>query len=126
MRAILLTAWILPLLLGGCSTDPDKVVDGIMGGYGLMASSLGPETKCEDGEKIVQNFWESGRNKARKNLDDFNALTRDNKKKVIATLTEQVRTLNKKYWVPFRERCPYQSPRVGKLLGGYMRRFGVE
>jgi len=110
----------------GCSKDPEKVTEAIMKEYGLIVTSLNPETSCEDAAKSATNFNESGYENQRKALDDYNTLSRDNKKKVTAELTKQVKTLNEKHWVPFKKRCPNHAPQVGKILGGYMRRFGVE
>ena len=117
---------IFSLSLSGCAKDPKEVVDGVMKAYGQLVTALDAKTSCEDAAKKVVDLNDSSIETIRTILNDFNGLSRDNKLKVIETLTKQAGDLNKKYWVPFNKRCTSHSPQVGRIIGGFMRRFGVE
>jgi hypothetical protein len=125
-----LTAFVLGMILcltwTGCAKEPQEVIDGIMKEYGLLVTGLGPEISCEDATKSTLKLYDSGIDNQRKVLEDYNALSRDNKIKVTEELTKQGGALNKQYWAPFKDRCPTHAPQVGKILGGFLRRFGVE
>ena len=117
---------IFALSQSGCAKETKEVIDAAMKAYGELVTSLDAKTSCEDATKTVIKKNDDNIETVRTILNDFNGLARDNKFKVIEALTKQAVELNKKYWVPFNKRCTSHSPQVGRIIGGFMRRFGVE
>ena len=117
---------IFSMSLTGCAKDPKVVTDSIMKAYSQLVTSLDAKTSCEDATKKVIELNDSSIETIRTILNDFNGLSRDNKLNVIEELTKQAKELNKQYWVPFNKRCTSHSPQIGRIIGGFMRRFGVE
>jgi len=117
---------IFALSLTGCAKENKEVIDATMKAYGQLVASLDAKASCEDATKTVIKNNDDNIENIRTILNDFNGLSRDNKLKVIEALTKQAGELNKKYWVPFNKRCTSHSPQVGRIIGGFMRRFGVE
>ncbi|MBW1809262.1 MAG: hypothetical protein JRJ87_13790 [Deltaproteobacteria bacterium] len=117
---------IFTLSLTGCAKDPKVVTDSIMKAYSQLVTALDAKTSCDDAAKKVIELNDSSIENIRTILNDFNGLSRDNKLKVIEELTKQAKDLNKQYWVPFNKRCTSHSPQIGRIIGGFMRRFGVE
>jgi len=123
---VLLFGTILCLTWSGCAKETKEVTDGIMKEYGQLVTGLGPEVSCKDATEAALKLYDSGIEKQRKVLEDYNQLSRDNKIKATKELTKQAGDLNKKFWGPFKKRCPNHAPQVGKILGGFLKRFGVE